>query len=253
MRNTYSGWTCSAVYKVMRGTFSLALRRGVITRNPVDGLAPSERPKQRNARKIAVLDAAAMEKLVDAATTERWKAALGLAPFAGLRLGEVRGLRRGDIDLDSNSISISRSLLPDGTAKSPKTEAGIRTIPLLPVLRRLLVAWKIKSPRTDPQDYVICTATGEPVQQRNLRRVLDLAKKAAGLDGTEERLSWHSLQHSYASMLATDLELPATTLARVIGHADAGFSLKVYAKDARDESAVVTDVLARASSAGIGG
>ena len=57
-----------------------------------------------------------------------------------------------------------------------------------------------------------------------------------------------SLRHSYASMLATDLELPATTLARITGHADAGFSLKVYAKDARDESAVVTDVLARASS-----
>ena len=55
MRNTYSGWTCSAVYKVMKGTFSLALRRRIITRNPVDGLAPSERPKQRNARKIAVL------------------------------------------------------------------------------------------------------------------------------------------------------------------------------------------------------
>ena len=36
-------------------------------------------------------------------------------------------------------------------------------------------------------------------------------------------------------MLATDLELPATTLVRIIGHADAGVSLKVYAKDARDE------------------
>jgi hypothetical protein len=80
MRNTYSGWTCSAVYKVMKGTFSLALIRGIITRNPMDGLAPSERPKQRNARKIAVLDEAAMEKLVDAATTERWKTAIGLGP-----------------------------------------------------------------------------------------------------------------------------------------------------------------------------
>ena len=62
MRSSYSGWTCSAVYKVMKGTFSLALRRGIITRNPMDGLAPSERPKQRNAKKIAVLDAAGMER-----------------------------------------------------------------------------------------------------------------------------------------------------------------------------------------------
>ena len=92
-----------------------------------------------------------------------------------------------------------------------------------------------------------------PYSSATFAGFLDQAKVAAGLDGTEGRLSWHSLRHSYASMLATDLELPATTLARIIGHADAGFSLKVYAKDARDESAVVTDVLARASSAGIGG
>jgi integrase len=79
------------------------------------------------------------------------------------------------------------------------------------------------------------------------------AKEAAGLNGSEERLSWHSLRHSFASMLATDLELPATTLARLTGHADAGFTLKVYARDGRDEAAVVDDVLNRASAAGIGG
>ena len=88
--------------------------------------------------------------------------------------------------------------------------------------------------------------------ERNLRRALDAAKEAAGLDGTEERLSWHSLRHSYASLLATDLDLAATTLARVTGHSNAGFTLRVYAEDARDEAAVVADVLARASSAGIG-
>jgi hypothetical protein len=53
--------------------------------------------------------------------------------------------------------------------------------------------------------------------------------------------------------LATDLELPATTLARLTGHADAGFTLEVYARDGRDEAAVVSDVLACAASARVGG
>lgn len=43
----YSGWTCSATYRILGGVFSLAVRRGILTRNPVDGLTPSERPKQR--------------------------------------------------------------------------------------------------------------------------------------------------------------------------------------------------------------
>ena len=53
-------------------------------------------------------------------------------------------------------------------------------------------------------------------------------------------------------MLATDLELPATTLARLTGHADAGFTLKVYARDERKAETVVGDVLNRAASAGVG-
>jgi integrase len=240
MRDSYSPWTCSAVYKVIRGTFGLALRRGIITRNPMDGLAPSERPKQRNAKKIAVLSGTDMEKLIGSASTPRWKAAIGLAGYAGLRLGEVRGLRWGDVDLDANTISISRSLLPDGTPKAPKSAAGVRTVPLLPALRRLLVAWKLKAPRTDSEHYVICTHHGSPVQQRNLRRSLDQAKEAAGLDSAEERLSWHSLRHSFASMLATDLELPATTLARIVGHADAGFSALLPHRSA-DETGLFPD------------
>jgi integrase len=90
------------------------------------------------------------------------------------------------------------------------------------------------------------------LQTTRRSRGLEAAKEEAGLDRTEERLSWHSLRHSFASMLATDLELPATTLARLTGHADAGFTLRVYARDGRDEAALVEDVLARAAGAKVG-
>jgi len=73
------------------------------------------------------------------------------------------------------------------------------------------------------------------------------------MHGPDDRLSWRSLRHSFASMLATDLEVPATTLARLTGHSDAGFTLRVYARDGRDEAAVVEDVLARAAGAKVGG
>jgi integrase len=144
---------------------------------------------------------------------------------------------------------VRRSLLPDGTAKAPKTEAGVRTIPLLPALRRLLVAWKLKAPHSSPGDLVIGTADGKPVAERNLRRALEDAKKTAKLDKRDDRLSWHALRHSFASMLATNLELPATTLAELTGHSDPGFTLRVYARDGRDTASVVKDVLRRAATA----
>ncbi len=247
-----SEWTRVGVYRVLRGTFALALRRGIVTRSPVDGLAPSERPKQRSKRRVAVLEDAAMKTLVAAGTSKRWRAALGLAGYAGLRLGEIRGLRWSDVDLDANTLTVRRALSRDGTPKAPKTEAGARTVPLLPALRRLLVAWRLRSPRARPGDLIVSTADGGPVQERNFRRALDNAKRTAGLAGTADRLSWHALRHSFASMLATDLELPATTLAELVGHADAGFTLKVYARDGRDQAAVVDDVLARAAGAKVG-
>jgi integrase len=252
MRADYSPWTCVAAYRIVAGTFALALRRAIVARSPVDGLAPSERPKQRNAKRIRVLDADAIARLVAAGTSERWQAALALAGYAGLRLGEIRALTWADVDLEAGTLTVRRSLLPDGTPKAPKTEAGARTIPLLPALRRALIAWKLRSPSTDAGALVIATAEGRPVSERNLRRALEAAKDVAEMDETSERLSWHSLRHSFASLLATDLELPATTLARLTGHTDAGFTLRVYARDGRDGTAVVDDVLARAAGAGVG-
>ena len=101
----YSPWTCVAVYRLLVGTFALAVRRGILTRNPIDGLAPSERPKQRNAKRVAVLDADVLAKLVAAGSSERWRAALGLAGYAGLRLGEIRGLRWADVDREAGTVA----------------------------------------------------------------------------------------------------------------------------------------------------
>jgi integrase len=244
----YSPRTCVHVHKVLRGVFGLAQLRGIVTRNPIDGLARQERPQQVNARPIAVLDAAEMSRLVAAAGSERYRAALALAAFAGLRAGEIRGLRWGDIDFDSNAIHVSRSALPGGEAKAPKTAAGVRTVPLLPECRRWLVAWRLRSGHTRRDDIVVCTAQGRHVAPEHLRRALAAAKTTAKLAAVEGRLSLHSLRHSFASYLVTELELAPTTVADVMGHADPSTTLRLYARDARDEAAVVSDVLGRVAA-----
>ena len=251
LRERYSEWTCVAVYRILRGTFAHGVRRGILARSPVDGLAPSEIPKQRNARPVAVLDAERLAALVAAGSSARWRTALGLAGFAGLRVAEIRALRWSDVNLDTGTIAVTRSMLRDGAEKAPKTAAGVRAVPILPALRRLLIAWRLASPHTRPGDFVIGTADGGPVQERNVRRALESAKAAAGLKDTDGRLSLHALRHSCLSALATG-GLAPTTLAEVAGHSDPGFTLRCYSRDGRDESAVVVDVLARASGAGFG-
>jgi len=247
----YSEWLRVHVLRIARGSFAHGLRRGILNRSPVDGLAPSEVPKQRNARPVEVLDADALSDLVTAASSERWRAALALAGFAALRLGEVRALEWRDVDLDAGTITVSRSMTPDGTVKSTKTAAGERVVPIVPALRRLLVEWRLRSPHTRPGDLVITTVDGGPVQERNVRRALDEAKTIAGLADTAGRLSTHALRHSCLSALATG-GLAATTLAAIAGHTDPGFTMRCYARDGRDSAELVADVLDRAAGAGFG-
>jgi hypothetical protein len=44
--------------------------------------------------------------------------------------------------------------------------------------------------------------------------------------------------------------VPATTLARLIGHTNAGYTWKLYARDGRSDATVAKDVLDRARNAG---
>lgn len=56
-----------------------------------------------------------------------------LAVFASMRWGELMGLRRADLDLESASVNIDRSAVEIGkriVIKAPKTRAGIRSVAL---------------------------------------------------------------------------------------------------------------------------
>jgi len=242
----YSDWTRYAVYRLVKGTFAFAVKRKVLSVSPVEGLIEAEVPEQRSRkREIARLSELELHRLLQAAGSDRWRAAIALGGYAGLRLGEIRGLRWEDIYWQSGEIAVERSLSPQGAVQSTKTLAGRRQVELRPALWRILVAL-----RPQESGYVIATRDGLPVQERNVRRALAKAVEEAELETGERRLSMHSLRHSYASELAR--VVPATTLARVIGHTDPAFTLRQYAPDSRDGSVIAEEVGSLADAAGFG-
>lgn len=241
-----SHWTRYAAYRLIKGTFLFAMSRKVITASPVEGLIESEVPKQRSLqREIKRLSELELHGLLRAASSHRWRAAIALGGYAGLRLGEIRALRWEDIDWQEGVIHIERSLSPQGDVQDTKTTAGVRRVELRPALWRILVALGPKE-----YGYVLATRDGLPVQERNVRRALTKAIEDAGLELQGKRLSMHSLRHGYASELAR--VVPATTLARIIGHADPAFTLKQYAVDSRDGNEIASEVGSLADAAGFG-
>jgi hypothetical protein len=159
MRRNYSEWTRYTVYRIVKGVFGLAVRRGLLTRSPVDGLSGAEIPSQRNAKRSAVLSSRGARPA---------RPGGGDSSLAGVpRLRRLRRAPAGrgprlcweDVNVEEGVLHV-RFSMPDGTVKATKTSAGIRDVTLLPRLRRLLREWQLASPNVRPDDLVFGTRRG---------------------------------------------------------------------------------------------
>ena len=144
--------TVDSVHTVLRPTFQLAVRDNVIRNNPADGAMAEVNKKWdgetgvRHALTIeeerAFLDCLNLQKNL------KWKPLFTVMFGTGCRIGEVIGLRWDDADMDNGIITIDHDITyyprSDKNYKCeyelalPKTEAGIRTIPMLKKVKEAL-------------------------------------------------------------------------------------------------------------------
>jgi len=157
---------------------STAVRDGAIVKNPCQiAGAGTDRAKER-----PVASPAEVVTLVEA-ITPRYRAAVLLAAWCGLRRGEALGLRREDVDLAAGVVTVRRNrveLLETGAAfdADPKTDAGKRavTIPphVLPVLAEHMATWA-------GSDRVFVGRDGRPMRGDAVRQAFDGARRKAGV------------------------------------------------------------------------
>ena len=159
------------------------------------------------------------------AQTSGRRPAIAVLIFAGLRAHEVEGLRWRHVDLAAGRITVGAS----------KTDAGLREVDMLPVLRDELAAHKAASCHAKANDLVFTTRTGAPRDRYNLRQrvVLPVARRAGVLlDDRDAQplpagVSPHKLRHTFASILVALGNDPAYVMGQ-IGHTDPAFTLRVY-------------------------
>ena len=153
------------------------------------------------------------------------RALLATLVYAGPRIGELTALRWRDIDLAGNRITIRAS----------KTDAGLRRIDLLPALRDELTAHKAQAPDIAPEAFVFPSSKGTEMAHGNVRiRVLRKAVDSANENLAKQAdvplpdgLTPHKLRHTFASILVALGEDPGSVMDQ-LGHADPGFTLRVY-------------------------
>ena len=138
--------TIDTIHTILHPTFQLAVRDGIIRTNPSDRVMAELRKKTGNKKGIRHAltleqQRAFMNYIAQSPVFVGWLPFFTVLLGTGCRIGEVVGLRWQDVDLEARTININHAMTyyprRDDTYKCefkvslPKTEAGIRTLPMM--------------------------------------------------------------------------------------------------------------------------
>ena len=246
------------IYTILKQAYAQGVRDEILDRNPLvlvkaprlEQRAPTMFQPDEVGLLLTAAEAGVRSARIGSATTtahQLWVFLLAAA-LTGAREGEILALRWSDIvnDPDRPYMLISRTI-SRATGKPlgfnpPKTLAGLRHIPLEPLLRDALADLRnpgktIAVPEGVGNDgLVFTTATGKPLGVHNVIKSFKELLRVAGLART---LRIHDLRHTAGStMLASGV--PLTTVSKILGHANAAITARIYAHAlAKGDSAAV--------------
>ena len=151
---------------------------------------------------------------------------------SGVRIGEITALQFKDIDLDSRTMKIEKTLEriysidSDGHRKgtqliiqTPKSLSSRREIPLPKEIINILK----KSSALVIGDYFVCSGNAKPIEPRVYRLHFNQACKNAGV----RVIKYHGLRHSFATrMLEKKVDIKTTST--ILGHSDVQITMNIY-------------------------
>lgn len=228
-----SARTIQFVHAVLRSGLQHAVREELIGRNVAKLVSP---PRAAPAEVVA-LDPAVARRFLRFAR-EHWLAALWLILLTtGLRRGEVLGLAWSDVDLDSGTMRVRRTVQKLGDVfvfGEPKSARSRRTLPLPEVCVTALHAHvgitreRADGPQTrvpvQPADLIFVTRSGRPVDPRSVNRAFGRLLARAGLPHARV----HDLRHTCATLLLADGASDRDVM-ELLGHSSIGITMNTYA------------------------
>ncbi|MDE5935824.1 MAG: site-specific integrase, partial [Ruminococcus sp.] len=150
--------------------------------------------------------------------------AILLCLFTGLRVGELCGLTWGDIDFETGTLSVRRTVQRinrRGSSEviigSPKSKTSVRTVPIPAFLLKLLFQ------RKQDDKLFLISGTAKPVEPRTMQYRFKAVLKACHV----RNIPFHLLRHTYAT-ICIENGFDAKTLSELLGHADASITLNRY-------------------------
>lgn len=231
-----SGKTILEHHRLLRAMLHKAVYWQLIVANPAERVQP---PKARKPKRKSYDDEQTkillenLELLPSEDT--KYKVAIILTVFTGVRLGELMGLEWQDVDFKNGIISINRSsqyLADMGVfTKVPKTESSIREIAIPEFIISLLEEYKlwyeeqksIYGELWTNSDRLFVQADGKPMHPSTISKWF---VKYVGQIGLPV-INFHGLRHTNASLLVAQ-NIDIAVISARLGHAQISTTLDFY-------------------------
>lgn len=226
------------IHAVLRNVLQNACKEEIVLRN-VARLVAVPAPNYRVHRGIDINQARRL--IEESKDDERFHALYVLTLYLGMRRAELLGLRWVDVDFERGSLEIVQTLQRVSGALqivSTKSRSSDRTVPLVGLCRDALRAHQVRQvweaneagERWTDSGLVFTSTIGTPLEPCNLRRSWYPLRVKAGLGATR----FHDLRHSAVSLLL-DLGVPPHIVREIVGHADIGVTMNIYAHASLEE------------------
>lgn len=165
----------------------------------------------------------------------------------GLRIGEICGLRWGDIDLETNEIAVNRTIeriylnKPEKKTEliisEPKTSNSKRRIPICCSLMKMLKPLK----RVTNDSFYVVTNSLSPMEPRVYRKHFNKLLKEQGI----AKIKFHGLRHTFATR-CIESKADYKTVSSILGHASITTTLNLYVHPNNEEKKKCIDRMMKA-------
>ncbi len=188
--------TKKKIRDVMHVVFQHALRYEWTTRNPITSVRQSG--KRQSVPQL--ISASELSKLIFEVLELRERVMVFLDFGAGLRRGELSGIKWEDINWETGQLLARRSIVRQVIGKT-KTEASMKPIPLDEYLLADLRKWRMETPYAEDTDYVFASPKMKGKQPYWLESIFKRHIKPAALKAGINLKGWHVLRHTYSTLL----------------------------------------------------
>ena len=223
----------SGVVSTLRRLLQAAVAWGHIAQNPARRVrlpAPETHSRQAHERVLSMDELAALVRACQGSL--RTETMIRAMAEAGLRRGEVIGLRWDDVDLVGLRLHVRRSVSDVRGVRAERTTKGkrARRVAISQGFAARLAAWKAACGGDGARGYVWPGTGGAPMNAHSPNQSLARVVRRAGLvdaDGVP-LVTPHGLRHTAASLMLA-AGVPLIVVSRQLGHANPNVTAQVYA------------------------